>query len=288
MAKYLSHLSAAAYWNIPYIGSVLGSEIADTELVDFTVTECSERFQRKGCRIHFCKIDLPRNAIVRRDGKMVASPELVFLQLASRLSIHKLILLGLQLCSSPPGQHTDAITTKKKIKSLLAQSSGHLGQAKALRAIKHVKDGSASVMESIVYMMLTLPHALGGYGIKGPAFNVEINLKEDAAMRLRQQRCFIDLYYSPAKLAIEYDSFAFHNSPSQQGKDSIRSGILSRQGIDVLHLSTIQIYDPKACTDFAVNLASHLGKRIEIRTEKFEKMHILLRLLLPSANVQTP
>lgn len=282
MAKYLSHLSAAAYWNIPYIEAVLGSEIADTELVDFTVTESSERFQRKGCRIHFSKIDLPLNAVVCRDGRMVASPELVFLQLASKVSMHKLILLGLQLCSNPPGQYADAITTKKKIKSLLAKSSGHRGQAKALRAIKFIENGSASVMESIVYMILTLPHSLGGYGLKGAMFNVEINLKEDAATRLRQQRCFIDLYYKPAKLAIEYDSFAFHNSPSQQGKDAIRSGILSRQGIDILHLSTIQIYDPKACTDFAVNLASRLGRRIDVRTEKFDEMNTLLRSLLPA------
>ena len=285
MSKYLSHLSAAKYWNIPCLEVLLGPKALGTDVVDFTVTEKSERFQRKGCRIHFCKIDLPRNAIVRRDGIMVASPELVFLQFASRLSLHKLILLGLQLCSSPPGRHADAITTKKKIKALLAQSSGHRGQAKALRAIKYVEDGSASVMESIAYMILTLPHSLGGYGLKGAIFNVEINLKEDAATRLGQQRCFIDLYYKQKKLAIEYDSFAFHNSPSQQGKDSIRSGILSRQGIDVLHLSTIQIYDPKACADFAVNLASRLGRRIEIRTRKFEKMQILLRLLLPSGNV---
>ncbi|MDD2216281.1 MAG: hypothetical protein PHR60_03005 [Eubacteriales bacterium] len=285
MARYLSHLSAAAYWNIPYIEAVLGSEIADAKTVDFTVSKSSERFQKKGCNIHLCEIDLPLGAVVFRDHKMVASPELVFLQLASKLNIHKLILLGLQLCSHPPGKYTDAITTKKKLKAFLAKSSGHRGQSKALRAIKYIEDGSASVMESIAYMILTLPHALGGYGIRGAIFNFEINLKDEAAKRLGQQRCFMDLYYKPMKLAVEYDSFTFHNSPSEQGRDAIRSVILNRHGIDVMHLSTIQIYDRKAFTDFAANLAYRLGKRIEIRTGKFDEMNTLLRALLPSGNV---
>lgn len=165
---------------------------------------------------------------------------------------------------------------QKKIKAFLAKSPGHRGQTKALRAIEYIEDASASVMESIVYMILTLPHALGGYGVKGAVFNFEINLKEEAAKRLGQQRCFIDLYYKSMKLAVEYDSFAFHNSPSQQGKDAIRSVILNRQGIEVLHLSTIQIYDRQACSDFAVNLGNRLGRRIQIRNRKFEEMNTLL------------
>ncbi|NLB17239.1 MAG: hypothetical protein GX825_00520, partial [Syntrophomonadaceae bacterium] len=141
------------------------------------------------------------------------------------------------------------------------------------------------IMESITYMILTLPHALGGYGIRGAVFNFAINLKDETAKRLGQQRCFMDLYYKPMKLAVEYDSFTFHNSPSEQGRDAIRSAILNRHGIDVMHLSTIQIYDRKACADFAANLAYRLGKRIEIRTKKFGEMNALLRTLLPASNV---
>lgn len=233
MVKYLSHLSAASNWNIPYIEAVLGSEIANSTMVDFTVTNRGERFQKKGCHIHLCEFDLPLDAVVFRDGKMLASPELVFLQLASKLSIHKLILLGLQLCSHPPGQHIDAITTKEKIKAFLEKTSGHRGQPKAMRAIKYIENSSASIMESIVFMILTLPHALGGYGIDGAIFNFEIKLTDEAAKRLGQQRCFMDLYYKHMKLAVEYDSFTFHNNPSAQGKDAIRSVILNRQGITI-------------------------------------------------------
>jgi len=94
--------------------------------------------------------------------------------------------------------------------------------------------------------------------------------------------CFTDLYYSAAKLAVEYESFAFHNSPLEQGKDAIRYEILGRQGVKVMRLSTVQLYDKDACADFVFNLASCLGKRIHIRTKKFDEMNTLLRALLPT------
>ncbi len=104
-------------------------------------------------------------------------------------------------------------------------------------------------MESIAYMILTLPHALGGYGLDGAVFNYEFMLKDEAAKRLGQKRCFVDLYYKKERLAVEYDSFAFHNRPMDQGKDAIRSAILERQNIEVIHLNTIQLYDKDACKD---------------------------------------
>lgn len=282
MKKFLSHLSAAIYWNVPYIEAVLGSEIAEAKTVDFTVTEISERFQVKGCTVHLCQTPLPRGAVVIRNGEAVASPELMFLQLAPKLSIHKLILLGLQLCSHPPGRPSQAITTKKKLTTFVSKASWHRGQLKALRALKYIEDGSGSVMESVAYMILTLPNALGGYGIGGATFNYEIKLNEQASKRLGQERCFLDLYYKSARLAVEYDSFTFHNTPSERGRDAIRSVILNRHGIEVMHLNTIQLYDKKACTDFASQLAFRLGKRIQIRTWKFDEMNTLLRTLLPS------
>lgn len=280
MNEYLSYFSAASFWDIPYIETVL-DEIDKISKVSFTVSKLGERSHKKDRIIHLCELELPANAVVSKNGIMVASPELMFLQLACRLDTHRLILLGLQLCSHSPGNASEAITTKQKIEDFLSKTPGHRGHRKALRAVRYIENGSASVMESITYMILTLPHALGGYGLDGAVFNHEIKLKDEAAKRLGQKRCFMDLYYKHAKLAVEYDSFAFHNSPSEQGKDAMRSAILERQKIDVMHLSTIQLYDKEACMDFAFNLASRLEKRIQIRTKKFDQMHSLMRTLLP-------
>ncbi|NLB40986.1 MAG: hypothetical protein GX815_01750 [Clostridiales bacterium] len=288
MKEYLSYFSAAAMWNIPYIETVLDTKLAEADLIDITVTQRNARSQRKGYNIFLSELALPASAVVSKNGQMVASPELVFLQFASKLHIHRLILLGLQLCSYSPGKPSEAITTKHKLKSFLMKtSSGHRGHIIASRAVKYLEDGSASIMESIVYMILTLPHAMGGYGLGDVVFNYEIKLSDDAGKRLGQKRCFLDMYYKSVKLAIEYDSFAFHNTPLMQGKDSMRSASLERQGIDIMHMSTIQLYDKGACMDFAFNLASRLGKRIQIRTKKFNDMHEHLRSLLPIAESAT-
>ena len=282
MKEYVSCFSVVAFWNIPCIEVVLGFEIAETDSFDFTVSERSARSQKNGRASHLCQLALPSGAVVSRNGKMIASPELMFLQLACKLNIHRLILLGLQLCSHPPGNPSGAITTKQNLKTFLAKTSGHRGHPKALRAVKYLENGSASIMESMAYMLLTLPHALGGYGLGGAVFNHEIKLKGEAVTRLGQKRCFTDLYYKQARLAVEYESFTFHSSPSEQGKDVMRSAILNRHGVEVIRLSTIQLYDKDACMDFVFNLASRLGKRIQIRTKKFNEKHALLRALLPA------
>ncbi|MGI6731095.1 MAG: hypothetical protein ACOX5F_04240 [Anaerovoracaceae bacterium] len=287
MKPYLSYYTAAAYWNIPYIEAVLGSEAHGTSTIEFTVSKRSAKYVKKNRTIYLCELPLPSGAVVSRNGTMVASPELLFLQLASRLDIHRLILLGLQLCSHPPGEASKAITSKRKLKIFLEKTSGHRGHRKAIRALKYIEDGSASVMESMTYMLLNLPYILGGYGLGGATFNYEVKLSDEVALRLGQKRCFVDLYYKSSKVAVEYDSFAFHNSPLKQGKDAVRSVALKRQSIEVMHLSTIQLYDKESFKDFAFILAARLEKRIHIRTKEFEPMNTLLRDLLPTLKADT-
>ena len=281
MKEYLSYHSTVAAWKIPYSEVVFGTEIYRAGIVDVTFLERNARSLKKCNRVHLCEMDLPSGAVVLRNGQRVASPELLFLQFASKLSIHSLILFGLQLCSYPPGNPEEAITTKQKLTTFIKKTANFNGHRKAMRALKYVTDGSASIMESMVYMVLTLPNALGGYGLKGATFNYEVRLTGEYGKRLGQKHCFIDLYYRSEKLGIEYDSFAFHSSPTAQGKDIIRAEILARQGIGIMRLSTIQLYDKSACADFALNLAARLGRRIQIRAKRFDEMHAYLRALLP-------
>jgi hypothetical protein len=283
MRGYISHVSAALEWEIPCIEAVLGDKTIETVLTHITVSSCNERYRVKNKKIRLSTIPLPSGAVTVRNGKKVASPELLFLEMARDLSIHQLILLGLQLCSHSPGNPSEAITSTQKLNRFLAKTSGHHGRRKALQAMRYVADGSGSIMESLAYMMLVLPHTLGGYGLGGVVFNHEVKLKDEARIRLGQKRCFVDLYYKQAKVGVEYESFKFHSSPSEQGKDSVRSAILEKQGIEIMHLSTIQLYDPDAFRDFAINLSRHLNKRIYIRAKKFGKMHALLRTLLPKS-----
>lgn len=287
MKAYISNFCAARIWNIPFIETVIGDEITGIDAADITVNKHNARFRINGQKVHSTEFDLPSGAVTTKEGRMVASPELLFLELASKLSIHRLVLLGLQLCSHPPGLPSEAITTNQKLNKFLEKTRGYRSNKKAVQAMKYVRNGSASIMESLTYMILGLPHPLGGYGLNGAVFNHEIRLMGEAKMRLGQDRCFVDLFYKEAKLGVEYESFAYHNSPTEQGKDAIRSAVLQRKSINMMHLRTIQLYDRDACRDFAYNLAAYLGKRIQIRTKKFDEMHTLLRELLPDGKLDT-
>jgi len=285
MEKYFSHITAALKWNIPNLDRVLSPKLFNERqnggVVDITVTDRITYHQRKNHVTHLRSDTLPRDAVILINKKYVASPEMVFLDLADILDIRRLIFLGLQMCSHPPGKPSKAVTTKHKLALFIKKTQGFRGSVAAERAIKHIEDGSNSVMESLTFMLLTLPHTYGGYGLNGAVFNHEIPLRANAEQHLRNKRFFVDLYYKKTKLAVEYDSLTHHSKPAEQGKDLLRMTTLERQGIRIMRLSSTQLYDKKAFEEFAQNVAAYIGKRIRIRTEVFTDAHRNLRDLLP-------
>lgn len=285
MKYYISHYTAAKHWNIPYLENIIPTWVQDEKLIHISYCQRNCRYYQDGWKVYASKMSLPSGAIITVSGENVASPELVFLQLASKLDIHRLILLGMQLCSHPPGKPCLAITTKQKLKKFIEKAQGYNGRRKASRALKYIENGSASIMESLSYMILSLPIALGGYGLKGITLNYEIKLGGEGVNRLGQNRCFIDLYFKSEKIAVEYESYAFHGSPYEHGRGMIRATILERQGISVMPLTTIQLYNKEACKDFAFNLAVRLNKRVQIRSKKFNHMHDSIRGLLPRRDI---
>lgn len=289
--QYTSHYSAARLWDIPFLDLALGSYGAKRSLsnaVDITLTNSNERYQRKKHIVHYCLLDLPPSARVHKDGALVSSPPLVFLELAPHLDLQQVILLGLLLVAHQTGKPSTAITTKQRIESLVNALPTHKGYYKAKQALKYIENGASSLMEAIAFMLLTLPYSLGGYGLAGAVLNHEVALSKPSQERLNQRRCFIDLYYPEFKLAVEYDSFAHHNTPAQQAKDMLRASALERQGISTMRFSTMQLYKRSAFEEFANNLATRLNRRIRIRNKKFEAAHKALRALLPQQSPKQP
>jgi len=285
MNKFLSHRTAAEYYGIFGIREALpgapNGATPNGDVREITFCGHAKRFHAKQTRIHSSVLALPSGAVVRHDGVAIASPEMLFLQFASELDIHRLILLGLQLCGHPPGKPEKALTTKQKIVDFLAKANRHRGIRKARRAARYLENGSASVMESLVYMTLALPNALGGYGLDGVVFNHRIALHGKAADLLSQTHCFVDLYYPKCRVAVEYQSVAYHATAAAQGKDAMRAGVLERLGVQVLFFNTIQLYNNTACRDFASVLAARLRRRIQIRAKRFGRMHARLRAIYP-------
>lgn len=284
MKEYISHYTAAYRWKIPYLHIIFDAELKkknkDINLPHITVSNSAKSYNRKNLIVHSCELDLPRGAVRKCGTDLVASPEYTFLQLSNFLDIHRLILLGIAMCSHPPGKPDAAISSPRKLRDFLNKTTGFNGHQLAMRALLYIKGGAASPMEILSFMLLTLPHSLGGYGLSGAEFNTEIVLNKNSRYILEQNRCFADIYYPTEKIDVEYDSEERHSEQDKLNKDMLRATVLESMGIDMARLGKSQVYDKKAFYEFAQNLASRLGKRIRIRSEKFTMMNKKLRNLL--------
>jgi very-short-patch-repair endonuclease len=283
--SYISHESAALTWDIPFLHVVLGYPSAELLKESLLKKEqrsyCSQGERTKFVldETHYRVLPLPAGAVVRHGGETVASPELVFLDLARQLGFHQTVLLGMQLCASD-SNGSKPLTTAAKLQDVLKGCPGHHGIKAAARAMRYVADNSWSVMESLLYMLLTLPHNYGGYGLKGAALNKEIRLKEKGAAQ-KANRFFADLYWEKAKFVVEYDSAEYHNNVNSWMKDARRITTLERSGYKTLSFNTAQLYHDDACTEMAEVIATYLGRRIQIRTPCYPEGKARLRGLLP-------
>ncbi|HHX18898.1 MAG TPA: hypothetical protein GX728_00475, partial [Clostridiaceae bacterium] len=200
-----------------------------------------------------------------------------FLQVALSYSIHELIFLGLQFCSYREGDRPRC--TVEELRTCAEELRGHRGRRKALRAIRYLENNSRSPMESILYMFLRLPNALGGC-----SFN-EIVLNERIDLDNGNKTYYADLYVPSCKLDIEYDSEEFHSSRSALSKDRERAAHLEAEGYRVVSVGYSQLTDLKAFRNLARQLSRLIGKRIYIRARKFFENFVALRdLLLKKGN----
>lgn len=265
--KYLCGKRALEYWKVPHLRGNI--ELKDTTFpLEYVVFTSKPLYRPQRARLHTCRI--PGAEKYTRQG--VCALPLVYLQVANDYSIHELIYLGLQLCSYREKQ--PPLCTVKELRQCAEELQGHRGRRKALRAIRYLDEGSRSPMESILYMMLRLPNALGGCGFKEIRFNHRIKLKKSRRVY------YADLYVPSCKLDIEYDSQTHHNQPEAFSKDAIRSANLESEGYQMISVRPEQILDLKHFETLARNLSRRIGKQIRIRARKFIESFSALRDLL--------
>ncbi len=270
--KYICGKAALDYWNVPAIrGKIEPPDIIFPE--EFVIFTDKPLYRPDRATIHTCSIPGADQYV---DGKACTLP-LVFLQVALSYSIHELIFLGLQFCSYREGDRPRC--TVEELRACAEELKGHRGRRKALRAIRYLENNSRSPMESILYMFLRLPNALGGCGFNEIVLNERIDLDNG------NKTYFADLYVPSCKLDIEYDSEEFHSSRSALSKDRERAAHLEAEGYRVVSVGYSQLTDLKAFRNLARQLSRLIGKRIYIRARKFfENFVALCDLLLRKGN----
>lgn len=126
------------------------------------------------------------------------------------------------------------LTTPARIRKYLATlnnlNKNIRGINKAINAAECLEANSASPKETSLYIMLCAPRKFGGFGLTGFKLNMPIKLSSSARDILGYQTIRPDLCNPKYKIALEYDSNAFHDNEGQNTKDKLRLDALHNDG----------------------------------------------------------
>ena len=172
------------------------------------------------------------------------------------------------------------LTNTKAIKAFTAKMEGVKGKKKAARALRYIADGSASPMVTILFMLLTLPYKLGGYGLPAPELNRRIDIVSPTKDRPGKSYYVCDLFWPEEGLAVEYDSDTYHSGADRIARDSKRRFDLSALGISIITVTNKQIRNAAEFEGVAKLIAQKLNKQLQYKNPQFQKAKRELRRLL--------
>ena len=188
---------------------------------------------------------------------------------------------------SPGEETTDKVlynqpqfTNVKALKAFAARMKGVNGYKKISRALRFIADGSASPMETILFILLTLPYKLGGFGLPAPVLNRRIDIENPAKRGTRKTQYKCDLFWPKAHVAVEYDSDFYHTGADRIARDSKKRLDLEAHGVTVIPMTSRQIRNPDELEKLARLIARRLRKRLQYKNPQFKKAQRELRSLL--------
>lgn len=280
----------------------LGIESPSTDRpLEVLVRTGSERSRSKAVSARVWKGPIAPTAFRQVTSNIyVSSPEFVFLQLATRLGLPELVALGMELCGtyrrnvevaslgtqSPcyiTDYHQPPLSTPKRLRGFLNTMSSAPGAPQALKALDYVLPNSASPMETALYLLLCLPRRLGGYALPKPSLNPLIVLSKAGRRHTLRSSAKPDLYWRDAMLDLEFNSDEFHDETTRTN-DSMRRKALERMHVEVIELTTSELFDEGLLHATALRIALRLGKQLRPEGEGtfIEKRALLREALLES------
>lgn len=216
---------------------------------------------------HVHKNPSPPNSFVKTTGNvMIVSAELNYLQMASKLSKAQLSEYATNLCASfcadkatkTLHQRNNQLTTITSLQKYLVGLERYSGLAKAQRCLAWAAEGSASPMETKLFLLLCLAQNEGGYGLPRATLNYRIN--PGRGRTLSNQNWYVaDLCWPDKRVIVEYDGASYH---TDLNSDKRRVNALESLGWSVFCASKHEMFDLQALNLFAKQVAQSLGKRM--------------------------
>lgn len=239
--------------------------------IHLVVANAAARSQSKLVTCHTASALPPDGSSLRISSNvLVSSPNLLFLQMARRLPLAELVLLGYELCGSYAPSETEdrgfrtrpPLTSALSIQRFVDKAAPLAGIKAARRALRFVQDNSASPMESIQAMLLCLPRSLGGLGV-GQA---ELNGVIDRTATGKPFPCGAfyrgDMVWRSHNLIVEYDSDLCHSGSEQIARDSKRRAALLAAGYTVVTVTKAQVLDARELEKVANLLIRKMGGKV--------------------------
>lgn len=158
-------------------------------------------------------------------------------------------------------QTSDSLTTVLDIQRHLNKFRNVKGLKDAKWALKYIAERSASPMETLVSMMLSLPALVGGFNLPRPLLNYEVNANGNASLSTRLSTRYCDFFWPDSNLALEYDSDSFHTGSQRIAKDAARRNELAYSGITVITLTSKQFFYFPALDAQVAIIEKHLKHR---------------------------
>lgn len=277
-----SHWTGIKFWKIPCLEDFFVEELATVSRgkpQHALVFRREERYRNKNLILHCCTIDAVRDAYVQMGSYYVARLELLFMQLVHEVGVQKGILLANLMCSAPDGERP--IITRAQLYAFVSRARGVQGYRASMRVLKYMQDSSRSSMEALLMMVLNLPHLLGGFKLGQASFNFEIPVPLEYRALTTRRKFVADIYYPSHKLIIEYNGKEHEDTVEE---DYVRNHILETMGYKVLVVDRVNFYNLKNFQSVVESIRKILGKRLQIRTDKFIRMFRAFRRLLPRSS----
>lgn len=279
------------------VGSLAGLKAFDLSRFDtgpaplhVMVGRQEARTSARSLACHVRTTHLPAGALRRLDANVfIASPELCFFEMATRLPFAKLVEFGYLLCGTytvnpdaPVKNGREPLTTKRRLASFAMRMADARGRAAALKAIGLVAEGSASPRETKAAALLSFPVRLGGYGFDLPTMNYRVDFPRRERELFGKTCVVLDLFWPEHRFGIEYDGQDNHTDPRDLSRDRRKSSELQYRGIEVLRLDKQQLANPFQVSVLARKAARAMGLRFrkptaQQWTRKEELFNALMR-----------
>lgn len=254
-----------------------------------------------GC-LHLERAPLPEESAVRlADGIVCAAPELVIVQLASRLTDLELMMLiaeltGLYAISSQSEdgmfQRDAPITTPERIRAYLDQLGPRAETRRVRWALDRAPVLSGSPRESKLALRYTLRPGLGGWNIPLLAMNAPIEVRriydamEEGVRKPDLLFGYVDSTGKSRVCAVEYNG-GKHDLPAQIAADAVRGNELKAMGLSEYVVRREQYDDLDYMDGLALRIRRELGlprlcltrkeaaRRRKLRQHLYEELELI-------------